>query len=180
MSVIALAGRRADAADATKPRFPPANAALVKERIRRQLEHLTARALVCSAACGADLTALDAAGELGLRRQVVLPFAETRFRQTSVVDRGAEWGALFDRIVADLREHDDIITLEEAADETAAYVAANTRILDEAQATAAAMADDVVAILVWEGESRGKGDLTEAFGQEARRRGLPVVQVLTG
>ena len=180
MSVIALAGRRADAADATNPRFPPANAAIVKERIRTQLEHLTARALVCSAACGADLAALDAAGELGLRRRVVLPFAETRFRQTSVVDRGAEWGALFDRIVAELREHDDIITLEEAANETAAYVAANTRILDEAQATAAAMADDVVAILVWEGESRGEGDLTEAFGQEARRRGLPVVQVLTG
>jgi hypothetical protein len=68
--------------------------------------------------------------------------------------------------------------LESVADDAAAYVAANTRILDEAQ-SAAATAEDVVAVLVWEGESRGEDDLTEAFGREARLRGLPVVHVLT-
>ena len=63
MAVIALAGRRTDAPDAANVRFPPANVDIVKERIRRHLERLTARTLVCSAACGADLVALDAAGE---------------------------------------------------------------------------------------------------------------------
>jgi hypothetical protein len=178
MAVIALAGRRTDAPDAANVRFPPANVDIVKERIRRHLERLTARTLVCSAACGADLVALDAAGELGLRRRVVLPFAEGRFRETSVIDRGAEWGALFDRVLAELLAKNDVVTLESVADDAAAYVAANTRILDEAQ-SAAATAEDVVAVLVWEGESRGEDDLTEAFGREARLRGLPVVHVLT-
>jgi predicted ArsR family transcriptional regulator len=178
MAVIALAGRRTDAPDATNVRFPQANVDIVKERIRRHLERLTARTLVCSAACGADLVALDAAGELGLRRRVVLPFSQARFRQTSVIDRGAEWGSLFDRILAELRVQNDVVTLESVADDVAAYVAANTRILDEAQ-SAAATAEDIVAVLVWEGESRGEDDLTEAFGREARLRGLPVVHVLT-
>ena len=179
MAVIALAGRRTDAPDATNVRFPAANVDVVKERIRRHLERLTARTLVCSAACGADLVALDAAGELGLRRRVVLPFAEARFRETSVIDRGAEWGALFDRVLSELRAQNDVVTLESVADDATAYVAANTRILDESQSAAAATAEEVVAVLVWEGESRGEDDLTEAFGREARLRGLPVVHVLT-
>jgi hypothetical protein len=135
--------------------------------------------LVCSAACGADLVALDAADELGIRRRVILPFEEARFRKTSVVDRGAEWGPLFDRIMADLRARNDVVTLEVADGEAAAYAAANTMILDDAQAVAAEAGDDVVAVLVWEGESRGEDDTTEAFGREAHLRGLPVLQVLT-
>ena len=179
MTVIALAGRRTDAADAKDPRFPPANAPFVKERIRRQLERLPTRALVCSAACGADLIALDAADELGIRRRVILPFEEARFRKTSVVDRGAEWGTSFDRIMADVRARNDVVTLEAGDSETAAYAAANTMILDDAQAVAAEAGDDVVVVLVWEGTSRGEGDVTGAFGREAHLRGLPVLQVLT-
>jgi hypothetical protein len=178
MAVIALAGRRADAADTTDPRFPSANANIVKERIRRQLERLTARTLVCSAACGADLVALDAAGELGLRRRIVLPFAEQRFRVTSVVDRGAEWGALFDRILAEVRGHDDVVTLEDVSDVAAAYVAANRRILDEAASLGRAENAEVVAILVWEGRFRDV-DLKKTFADEARQRRLRVVDVST-
>ena len=185
MTVVALAGRRIDAADAKSPRFPRANAAIVQERIRRELERLAAGALVCSAACGADLVALAAAAALGLKRRVVLPFAEARFRETSVVDRGAEWGPRFDQVVAELRGLDDLVTLHagsvdrDDADEEAGYAAANTRILDEAQSVAARTGAGVVAVLVWEGESRGTDDLTEAFGREARVRRLPVVEVLT-
>jgi hypothetical protein len=179
MAVVALSGRRADAPGAKVHRFPPENTGMVQERIRAALGRLTARVLVCSAACGADLVALAAAGEIGLRRRVVLPFAEGRFRKTSVVDRGEEWGVLFDRTIAELRQHGDIVTLEDVADETAAYAAANTRILDEAQSAAAEMKEDVVAVLVWEGGSRGKSDLTEAFGREARLRGLHVLEVLS-
>jgi hypothetical protein len=179
MTVIALAGRRVDAADAPTSRFPPAHVPAVRERIRAELKRLSAGALVCSAACGADLVALDAAGELGIRRRVVLPFEASRFRKTSVVDRGEEWGPLFDRVMADLRARNDVVTLEVAGDEAASYAAANTMILDEARAVAAVAGDDVVAVLVWEGASRGKDDVTDAFGREARHRGVPVLQVLT-
>jgi hypothetical protein len=177
--VIALAGRRVDAADAAPARFPLANVPLVEKRLRHELARSGARALVCSAACGADLVALALAGELRLKRRAVLPFDEARFRQTSVVDRPGEWGALFDRVVRELRETGDLVIppgIDAAADP---YLAANGRILDEAQALARETRDDLLAILVWDGESRGEGDVTEAFAADARRRGLRVLEVST-
>ena len=48
--------------------------------------------LIRSAACGADLLALDIAGEFGVERHVVLPFAVQAFRASSVTDRPGEWG----------------------------------------------------------------------------------------
>src|SRR5947209_320182 len=94
--VIALAGRRIDAPNAETPRFPLENREKVGNRIRDFLAEHGATALVCSAACGADLLALEAAEELGLRRRILLPFAPDRFRATSVTDRPGEWGPLFD------------------------------------------------------------------------------------
>ena len=61
----------------------------------------------------------------------------------------------------------------------AAYAAANEAILDEAEALAGGEPAQVVAIIVWEGRSRGEGDLTEAFATLARARGHPVRAVLT-
>jgi hypothetical protein len=36
-----------------------------------------------------------------------------------------------------------------------------------------------VAIRVWEGKTRGEGDLTEEFGEYAKMKGLGVVEVMT-
>ncbi len=60
-AVIALAGRRIDAADAAMPRFPLENIPLVRKRLADLLVQERAVALVCSAACGADLIALEEA-----------------------------------------------------------------------------------------------------------------------
>jgi hypothetical protein len=38
---------------------------------------------------------------------------------------------------------------------------------------------DVIAIIVWEGRSRGEGDLTLAFATAARTRGHAVFEVPT-
>jgi hypothetical protein len=37
----------------------------------------------------------------------------------------------------------------------------------------------VAAIRVWEGKSRGKGDLTEEFGHYAQMKGLKIFDVMT-
>jgi len=58
--VIALAGRRVDASDAAQKRFPAENASAVKQQIRDFLQSHDARALVCAAACGADILGLGA------------------------------------------------------------------------------------------------------------------------
>ena len=99
-AVVALAGRRIDLPEAQVSRFPLENVQEVGRRICEALYKMHAVALVCSAACGADLVALEQAKQLGLRRRIVLPFAPEKFRETSVVDRPGDWGPLYDQQVA--------------------------------------------------------------------------------
>ncbi|MEO8661892.1 MAG: hypothetical protein ABI693_25725 [Bryobacteraceae bacterium] len=172
--VIALAGRRIDA-EGAEPRFPAANAAQVKSRIASALEELGARALVSSAACGADILGQEAARDARLTRRVVLPFARHEFRKTSVADRGGDWAARFDRLMEDV----ETIVLDFDPGAEGAYAAANHAILDEAVAMATDFEQMVTALIVWNGQSRGEDDLTKAFADEARRRGMQLVEVLT-
>jgi len=183
--IIALAGRRIDAPDATIQRFPLKNAADVRARIYAFLVDHKANALVCSAACGADLLALDTAGELGIQRRIVLPFEQNRFRETSVTDRPGEWGALFDRITREVAG--DLVILSDRGEGDEIFAIANRAILDEALALAHQTPHDkgeqptalVLAVLVWDGQSRGEGDLTADFADESRTRGLQVLEIAT-
>ena len=175
-TVTALAGRRVDAAGAKDRRFPPQNEALVSQRVRNMLVATASTGVVSSAACGADILALEAAGELGLNRRIVLPFSADRFRSTSVADRGEEWGKRFDAIVAGLGK-DDVIELSLDGKEDEAYAATNVKILDEAEKSAADQR--VIAAIVWNGLTRGASDLTDAFRQLAVGRKIETVSVPT-
>jgi hypothetical protein len=177
--VIALAGRRIDAANSLKPRFPLANVALVRARIHQLFEGQGACGLVSSGACGADLLALAEGGERGIQRRVVLPFPRDLFRETSVTDRPGDWGTLYDRVLDEVRAHGAIIVLDGVRDRAEAFAAANRTILDEAAVMAAEMRVAAVAALVWDGSPRGQDDLTKAFGDEARLRSLQVFEVMT-
>src|SRR3977135_3523481 len=105
--IVALAGRRIDTPDADSPRFPLSSIEVVRGQLHKLLSEKEATALVCSAACGADLLALSVAGDLGIRRRVVLPFTREHFRETSVVDRPGDWGSLFDAICEGVSEQGD-------------------------------------------------------------------------
>ena len=176
--IIALAGRRIDPPDAKETRFPLRNIDRVRTGIRALLKEKAATALVSSAACGADLIALSEAGQLGLRRRVILPFERGRFRETSVTDRPGDWGTLYDEILDALEARGDVIVLQNVSDEQA-YSAANRAILDEAVARATTVHEPATAVLVWDGTSRGDHDLTEEFGVEACRLGLVVAEIRT-
>ena len=54
---------------------------MVAVRIRNMMVSAASRAVVCSAACGADILALEGAAQLGLGRRVVLPFSRQQFRE---------------------------------------------------------------------------------------------------
>jgi hypothetical protein len=176
--IIALAGRRVDSDDAKYARFPLENVETVRSRARAVLQQKGATALVSSAACGADLIALSQAGQLGLRRRVILPFERARFRETSVTDRPGEWGPVYDEVLDSVEASGDLVVLECGSDDEA-YAAANRAILDEAVILGKAVHQPVDAVLLWNGASRGDGDLTESFAVEARKRGLSVTEVLT-
>jgi tetratricopeptide (TPR) repeat protein len=172
--VVALAGRRVDAPDAEEPRFPLADIAAVRERLRASLRAADATAIVCSAACGADLLALDTAADLGIRRRIVLPFAKERFRETSVVDRPGVWGELFDRLIADAERTGDLVVLD-TKDRDRAYHAANRAILEVAARIASAPTE---AWIVWNGRARSTGDVTLHFADEAWQREIPVREIV--
>jgi hypothetical protein len=130
--------------------------------------------------------ALEVAGELGLRRRVVLPFDAAKFRDTSVTDRLGDWGPLYDRIIEAVRRTGDLLTLEDAGEGSAAYEAANGRIIEEtltlagvAPGTEAVEPATAFALIVWEGRARGEDDATEQFATAARQRGLIVSGLLT-
>lgn len=179
MVIIAVAGRRVDAADAETPRFPLDNVALVERRIDELFEREGATVVVGSAACGADLVALTVAGRRGMRRRVVLPFERGRFRETSVTDRPGAWGPTYDRVLAELDRTGDVVTLEGLGDGDAAYLAANEHILRQAEALAATSNAEPMVLLVWDGVARNAEDVTAAFGDHARTRRWRVEQVKT-
>jgi hypothetical protein len=185
--IITLAGRRIDAQDASVVRFPLEVSPIVRTHIRALLKEQGATTLVSSAACGADLLALEAAEELGLRRRVILPFAAEEFRLSSVIDRPGNWGTVFDRIIADVERSGDLLFIDEQAEANAAFRATNRAILDEAQKLAArcqrraktAQKRQILAVIVWDGQPRGEIDLTLDFANQARARSIPVAEVLT-
>ena len=178
--IVAFAGRRIDAPNAGDVRFPEANVAAVRARLQRELTGYNTTTLVSSAACGADLIALDLAGTLGIRRIVVLPWESSHFRASSVVDRSADWGEMYDRI---LREVDprDIRVLGRRESGDGAYVATNEAILDTALAEArqSETHEDAMAIVAWNGAARERVDVTARFIESARSRGLTVVEIST-
>lgn len=180
--VIALAGRRVDAPGAAVERLPLRRVPEVRERIRRFFRARRPAALVCSAACGADLLALEAAQELGVRSRIVLPFGPERFRETSVTDRPGEWGARYDALVEQAARRGDLVVLA-AGEGERGYAAANRAILREALDLAGGLPGrappGVVAVIVWEGRPRKERDLTRQLADAARERGIPVEEIPT-
>jgi hypothetical protein len=169
--VVALAGRRIDVDGARESRFPLRNVGRVEEELNKLFLKLHARALVSSAACGADLLALEAAGVVGLGRRVILPFALKRFRETSVVDRPGPWGALIDKVIAEVKAHGDLVVLPGKQDDDESYTAANASLVEEAKRLADAYGGSsvrCVAAVVWEGTPRPGNDLTAQFNGLAR------------
>ena len=192
--IVAFAGRRIDAQDATTPRFPLTQVNVVGEQIESLFRREQVNRLICSSACGADLAALRVARKLGIVYQVILPFAPDRFRVTSVIDRPASqewnWGVLFDQVIDGAQQSGGLVVLETGEDSQAAYQAVNRAILDSAlrqkhdQKTSPAIESahgphHVQALIVWDGHARSPHDLTQHFAEEARSRGLVVRQILT-
>ena len=176
--IIALAGRRVDAIDASQPRFPLRNVETVSIAVRALFKQHGATAIVSSAACGADLIGLSEAETLGLRRRIVLPFNREKFRDTSVVDRPGEWGEVYDRILDDVEANGDLVVIDSVPDDEA-YSTVNRVILDEAIGLELERTEPVGTVLVWDGVSRGETDYTAEFGAEARKRELAVFEILT-
>ena len=186
-AVVAVGGRRIDAEPTSTPRFPFDQVGRVGRTIADQLRRTQAVALVCSAACGADLIALETAQKIGLPTRIILPFSAARFRETSVVDRPRPkfWGSMFDRVTSTARADGNLVELD-AAEADDAYSMTNGVIIREAKKLADIKDRErsigslrLIALVVWEGASRGSDDHTNKFVQLAQESGFRIEQVLT-
>ncbi|MDQ6941421.1 MAG: hypothetical protein M3169_02780 [Candidatus Eremiobacteraeota bacterium] len=175
--IASLAGRRIDAAGVLIERFPPARADLVAERIAAALTARRISTLVCAAACGADLLALDAARRNGIAARIILPYGIEDFRRSSVADRGVRWTAAFDRIVGEVGAKDGVRNLGLDAHDPKAYSATNHAILDEGLILAGNDRAGVVALVVWDGAVDGRTDYTADFADAASARGIEVASI---
>jgi hypothetical protein len=95
-----------------------------------------------------------------------------------VTDRGGDWGGLYDTAIDNAEGRGDLVIIQLSSDDQA-FAETNHAIIDHALSLGLQLQSPVTAVLVWDGKSRGEGDLTEQFGAYARRRGLPVVEVRT-
>ncbi len=192
--IVAFAGRRVDAPDATTPRFPLTQVAVVCGQIEALFLREQVKFLMCSAACGADLIALWVAQDLGIDFRIVLPFAPELFRVTSVMDRpGSEewnWGALFDQMIGMAKGKGELAVIETGEERHAGYQTVNHAILDAVLEKSRMQIGvstpelskknhDVQAVIAWDGHPRGPRDLTLHFAEEARSRGLVVKEIFT-
>ena len=94
--VLAFAGHMIDAPDRLAPRFPAALEPAVTDALRNHLRELHAPIVYASAACGADLIAIEQASALGAEVNIVLPFDRDDFVRTSVSNGGPGWIERFD------------------------------------------------------------------------------------
>jgi hypothetical protein len=179
--IIALAGRRIDAHRAETIRFPLDTIDAVKEKLKNLFILLKPQVLVCSGACGADLLALQVAGELKIRRSMVLPFSQSRFKSSSVTDRPGNWGDLYDTVCEEVMEEEKILILSYSEKDEETYSKTNRDILDRASALAQkySVSGNIIAVVVWEQTPKGKNDTTEHFKKEAEKRGLIIKEINT-
>jgi hypothetical protein len=172
--VLAQAGLRVDRPNAPAARFPAANLDLVRQRIRNYFETSKPDFLVTSAACGTDLLSLEVAGELSIKRVVLLPTDPGVFRVSSVADRPGNWGEMFDQLLKEV----NVEILDVPGGQTG-YLETNIRLLERAQTLASSNNTVARALVVWDKKPRGPDDVTGHFLAQARLRKMPVVEIST-
>lgn len=181
VKVVALAGRRPDALNASVQRFPLARVPVVRQELMQLFKSEAFTILVCAAACGADLLALEVASVLGIKAYIVLPFATEAFRRSSVTDRPGEWGELYDKVIAKARGQDSLFVMQLPEDDPQTYLLANEAIVAKATELihqfGAALPP--TGVIVWEGTSRGIDDVTQHFKETCQQAGFLNAQVLT-
>lgn len=174
--MAALAGRRIDRAGEGDVRFPLSAVPSVRLKLERLFSEKPPRLLVCSAACGADLVALEVAEAIGIATHIVLPFSAEKFRETSVIDRPGNWGPVFDQALQHAEGSGGVTVLAGVGDPDRDYSAATRRIIDTASAADAGL--DRVAVAVFEGDIRPDNDATGEFRALAISEGFRLEDVL--
>lgn len=182
--IVVVAGRRIDPPNAAAVRFPLTYRETVAQRITTALHDLKATIVVSSAACGSDLLAIDAARKLKIRRRIVLPYQAGWFLKDSVTDRPGDWKSLYQQVIEEARQADDLVVMKEERGSDNAFRAANDTILENALRLArdenpAVPGAALAGLIIWEGASRGPDDVTDHMRQRLEAAGARIYPVIS-
>ena len=174
--ILALAGRRIDR-PGTEPVFPLDKIEIVRKKIFQFLISNRPVSIVCSAACGADLIALQAARELNIERHIVLPYTPGIFKTVSVTDRPGDWELIYDTVIEESIKTSRLTVLGFSTDDKNAFEKTNTEILKKA-AQLAGPEKKIQALIVWDGKAKNN-DITLHFKTQAEKQGYVVSEINT-
>ncbi|HUR10475.1 MAG TPA: hypothetical protein VM012_03860 [Flavitalea sp.] len=186
--IIALAGRRIDPAGQETARFPSKFSGTVKRMLSDIFLSLHASTLICSAADGTDILALEVADELKMELKVILPFHKNKFLQTSVMK---EWHDRFEIIVSKVESANQLVITHYEETDPDVYKKINTDILTSAiecfeykkknglVRVESSLRDGITAVVAWEGKRKWENDITYHFMCEAKLMDIPILEVNT-
>ena len=103
------------------------------------------------------------------------------FRETSVIDRPGNWGALYDRITMQLKASGNLTEYHYHKDDMDVYIKTNFHILEKAEQMAEQNGhqEKISALIIWEGLPKDSDDTTYHFMEQAKKRHYLIQEIIT-
>jgi class 3 adenylate cyclase len=172
--IVVVSGHMLDRLNRKQPRFPYWLEEAVRSEVRVRLAKMEAQVGFGSLACGADMVFAESLLERGGEINVVFPFRQDDFKQSSVdIIPGRDYSERFDKI---LKNAATVTTLNElgTANDGAAYEYCNLALIGLALLKGQFLGIDVMPLAVWDGKiGDGRGG-TQSFVDFWEEKGTKV------
>jgi class 3 adenylate cyclase len=172
--IVVVSGHMLDRLSRKQPRFPHSIEEAVRVEVRQRLARMEAQVGFGSLACGADMIFAESLLERGGEINIVFPFRQDDFKQSSVdIIPGRDFSERFDGI---LKNASTVTTLNElgTANDGAAYEYCNLALIGLALLKGQFLGIDVMPLAVWDGKiGDGRGG-TESFVKYWKDKGTKV------
>ena len=156
------------------PRFPPARAHEIGQRIAGELEALQTTDGFASATSGGDILFLEAVLARRGHVHVTLPCAIDEFRRDCVdIIPGADWAARFDRILQQATSL-EVLSQQYASDNAMASECCNRVMVGLAVRNAALKGEEPLALALWDGRPGDAFGGTQSVVQFCTQNGFRV------
>jgi class 3 adenylate cyclase len=174
--VLAFSGHMLDAATRKNPRFPMDSVEPVKRRVEAVLENLDAGISYSSAACGSDVVFLECMQARGGETNVILPFDQEDFYDTSVNFAGEQWIRRVDQVLKRASRVNQANRGRYGGDDLL-FAYANTMIMGQAILRSRLLETETHLLAVWNGNRNGATGGTSDFIETWESLGMPITAI---
>jgi class 3 adenylate cyclase len=155
-TVIAFTGHMIDLPDRAQKRFPEAQEPRVRDEISRKLAELNAGIAYASATCGADIIFLEEMLKRGGEINIILPFKEDKFIETSAnTIPGSNWIERFNDVKARAAKVQILGYYDASSNNQTNFEFANLFLYGAAVARSQTLDTPIHTLAVWDGQIEG-------------------------